>query len=101
MNSRTSIWMVGVTAVVIATGLMYQFRQTTELNTAPVQSAQPKAVVTTQPAATELPPGFDLLSDPGPPSSKPPKKGKPPPQDPAARAALNAPVCTPHPEARC
>ncbi len=88
MNSRTSIWMVGITAVVIAVTLMFQLRQTTEVKTSPVQAAQPKSVVMTQRPVAELPPGFDLLSDPGPPSSKPAKKGKSPLQDPAARAAL-------------
>jgi hypothetical protein len=87
MYSRASFWMVGITAVLIAVGLMYQLRQPAEV-TAPTQASPPNAVVTTQPPATELPQGFDLLSDPGPPSSKPPKKGKPPLQDPAARAAL-------------
>ncbi len=88
MNSRASFWMVGVTAVVMAAGLMVLFQQPAEVKTAPAQATPPKAVVTTQPPATELPPRFDLLSDPGPPSSKLPKQSKPPLQDPAARAAL-------------
>lgn len=88
MNSRTSFWMVGITAVVIAVGVMFQLRQPADLKAAPVQAAQPKAVVTTQHPATELPPSHFLMQHPEPPTPAPTKKGKPSPQNPAARAAL-------------
>jgi hypothetical protein len=83
MNSRTSFWMVGITAVVIFMVLMFQLRQPP----VPVQTTQ--TMVRPQRFASELPSELYLLPDSGPPSSRPPKKSKPPAQDPAARAALS------------
>lgn len=88
MNSRASFWMVGTTLTLISAAWWMQFRQPANSKTPP--DARSQVVETRRSSINEHKPALPQMQQATPATGgKPSKKGKPPVQDPAARAALS------------
>ncbi|WP_395751942.1 hypothetical protein [Prosthecobacter sp.] len=85
MSSRISFGIIGITAIALAAMLYSQLHQ----SAATARAIREKTAEEAPSVQTPLPPAPVILPDLVPARPAPAKKGKPPPQDPAARAALS------------
>lgn len=87
MKSHTSLLLLGITGALTAGAAWVLFKPSANVMRPQVKEARTQATVSMQPKTAAPPPAeLSMLSEP-PPAK--PKKGKPPAQDPAARAALS------------